>query len=316
MTNNKPCTLLYVLGSFLNITSYRCLVLQYDNTEQTVNIDACPTTELSFAEISKMLTESRAVICNAIVGTEDKLRPIDITQENIIQTTADSVRKYMEINYGVDTDLCGHCIEASELIVAILGLYDIKARTVEGWCRYDDDYYGSDVPYDPHTWVEVDGGDGKIYIDVAADQFNNGMWDGNEYPAVLVSRYLPHGMSYKKPDCDSFDTPTETPIRMLIYELYKADWEKYHITPSQKISAMLDWFDENQDEYFADKSQMSTFDAFIANRGYNSMIYACFDEFMTAEYQDGFYVKKLLLPTGRVDELMALYRKDIKSLNN
>ena len=67
----------------------------------------------------------------------------------------------MESEYGTGTDLCGACIEASDLIVERLREKGINsAHYVEGWCLYDDGSWCSDVPYDPHTWVEFvqDGG--------------------------------------------------------------------------------------------------------------------------------------------------------------
>lgn len=105
------------------------------------------------------------------------------------------IREYMEDKYGIGTDLAGQCIEASELIAYILNSFGIQAKTVEGWCLYDDMYYGSDVPYDAHTWVEANG----FYIDVTADQFNPGMGKENEFPGVIFRRGLPYGMQYDEP---------------------------------------------------------------------------------------------------------------------
>lgn len=38
----------------------------------------------------------------------------------IIKETAIKMRKFLEIQYGIGTDLCGHCIEASEYMEKIL----------------------------------------------------------------------------------------------------------------------------------------------------------------------------------------------------
>ena len=103
----------------------------------------------------------------------------------------------MEAKYGKGTDLCGRCIEASELIVANLKYWGCNDyNTVEGWCEFDDDSNCSDAPYDPHTWVEM----GNIYIDVTADQFNYNMYKENEYPPILIHKGLPHGMCYEEPE--------------------------------------------------------------------------------------------------------------------
>lgn len=44
----------------------------------------------------------------------------------IIKETAIKMRKFLEIQYGTGTDLCGHCIEASEYMEKILRLQDLK----------------------------------------------------------------------------------------------------------------------------------------------------------------------------------------------
>lgn len=100
--------------------------------------------------------------------------------------------------YGIGTNLAGHCIEASDRIVELLAEIDVKAKAVEGWCIYDDEYYGSDRPYDEHTWVELEDG---YYIDVTADQFNPGMWEGNELEEIVIGR-KPTCMVYDEPDLD------------------------------------------------------------------------------------------------------------------
>lgn len=121
--------------------------------------------------------------------------------KGLIEMIAHQVRKYFEKDYGVDTDLCGYCIEASEVVSAMLKFAGINSRTVEGWCEFDDEYYGSDRPYDPHTWVEIDvkSSNRPIYVDITADQFNPGMYKENEFKGVTISIGLPHGMTYDEP---------------------------------------------------------------------------------------------------------------------
>lgn len=114
-----------------------------------------------------------------------------------IEKVALKVREEIEKAYGSGTNLCGKCIEASERIVEELKKVSVEAVTVEGWCVYDDECYGSDHPWDEHTWVEVPEMD--LYIDVTADQFNYGMYSENEFPSVIVRVGLPTGMQYEEP---------------------------------------------------------------------------------------------------------------------
>ena len=105
----------------------------------------------------------------------------------------------METNYGTGTDLCGYCIEASELIVSLFRYFGYtNCKTVEGWCSFDDDSSCSDAPYDPHTWVEIENG--QFYIDITADQFNTCMYRENKYPPIIFRKGLPYGMCYEEPE--------------------------------------------------------------------------------------------------------------------
>lgn len=107
------------------------------------------------------------------------------------------VRKYGEF-------LAGRCIEASDKIVErVFSSLGVEAVAVEGWCQYDDEYFGSDRPWGEHTWVEVPSL--NLYIDVTADQFNYGMDSENEFPRVLVREGLPHGMRYNEPSWDEYE---------------------------------------------------------------------------------------------------------------
>lgn len=119
-----------------------------------------------------------------------------------IKQVAETVREHFVRQYGSGTDLCGYCIEASETLQAILMFMGIHSKTVEGWCEFDDEYYGSDRPYDPHTWLEVPSNNknGKpLYVDITADQFNPGMYRETKYPGVILNIGLPHGMCYNEP---------------------------------------------------------------------------------------------------------------------
>ena len=123
-----------------------------------------------------------------------------------IKSLAEKVRHEMTAIYG--DDLAGHCIEASERIVQGLSAqHGLAAKAVEGWCRFDDECYGSDHPWDPHTWVELPSL--NIYVDITADQFNYGMAIGNEFSSVVVQEGLPHGMQYEQPTWCDFDLEDE-----------------------------------------------------------------------------------------------------------
>lgn len=116
----------------------------------------------------------------------------------IIQEIATQVRKEMVDKYGTETDLAGRCIEASDRIVELLSEKGIEAKAVEGWCMYDDEYYGSDRPYAEHTWVELED---STYIDVTADQFNVAMYEGNKLSEIIIGD-MPECMIYDEPELD------------------------------------------------------------------------------------------------------------------
>lgn len=138
-----------------------------------------------------------------ILGYEKEMSPKVPERLNEI---AVMVRNEMTSNYG--EDLGGHCIEASDLLVEkISELLQLEAKTVEGWCAFDNEYYGSDRPWDPHTWVEIPSL--SLYLDVTADQFNYGMWEENEFPAIVIREGLPHGMQYEEPSWIDFGIEEE-----------------------------------------------------------------------------------------------------------
>lgn len=110
--------------------------------------------------------------------------------KNAVLAIAQEVRSAIVLKY--PQGLHGACIEASDLIVAKLRAIGVEAANVEGWCLYDDEYYGSDRPYDEHTWVQASIGEESIFIDVTLDQFQGGMDDFiapiviGEVPTFLV----------------------------------------------------------------------------------------------------------------------------------
>jgi hypothetical protein len=182
------------------IIAYDLNLVHYDNSNYT----CCESTHrLSIESMQQLVLSKQLIIVNAVTCHNGHIlvrsRSVDTAW---IQSLLKNVRNYMELNYGTATNLVGHCIEASEIIAHLLKTFGFrKAKTVEGWCRYDNDDYGSDRPYDEHTWVELNG----VYMDVTADQFNVGMYPENKYQTILIFKGLPHGMSYLEPEWEDED---------------------------------------------------------------------------------------------------------------
>lgn len=151
-------------------------------------------------KIIQAIYKWKPILINVTIQSGDKIyfRKYKNSMSQV-ESVAKIVRKVFEDRIGTGTDLCGHCIRASELLLGIYVSLGYMGRTVEGWCEFDDEYYGSDRPYDEHTWLELFANNKKLYIDIAADQFNPGMYKENEYPAITISMGLPHGMSYSEP---------------------------------------------------------------------------------------------------------------------
>lgn len=151
-------------------------------------------------KIIQAIYKCKPILINATIQSGDKIyfRKYKNLMSQI-ESIAKIVRRVFEDRIGTGTDLCGYCIMASELLLGIYVSLGYMGRTVEGWCEFDDEYYGSDRPYDEHTWLELFVNNKKLYIDITADQFNPGMYKENEYPAITINMGLPHGMSYSEP---------------------------------------------------------------------------------------------------------------------
>lgn len=115
----------------------------------------------------------------------------------------DQIKMFLEIvredlvsQHGKD-NLHGTCIEASELISKELNKQGIKNTIVEGWCVYDDENYGSDRPYDEHTWVEIESQGKVIVLDVTLDQFKYGI--DEPIPPIYIGE-KPDFLVYDEPD--------------------------------------------------------------------------------------------------------------------
>jgi len=124
----------------------------------------------------------------------------------------DEIKMFLEIvrenfvsKHG-EENLHGTCIEASEMISKELTKHGIKNKIVEGWCQYDDEHYGSDRPYDEHTWVEIVNQGKIIVLDVTLDQFQAGMEE--DIPPIYVGD-LPDFLVYDEPDMPDEDYEDE-----------------------------------------------------------------------------------------------------------
>ena len=127
--------------------------------------------------------DKKVVITESLNEVTDKSKTYNICKQ---------VRDELVNKYGEDF-LYGKCIEASDKIVELLNKEGIDAKTVEGWCVYDDDSGCSDRPYDEHTWVELEDG---TYIDVTATQFQSFIED--DIPDIIIGN-IPYYMSYNEP---------------------------------------------------------------------------------------------------------------------
>jgi hypothetical protein len=178
---------------------YNIKVFQYNKSSYSYHLVDYVTNKL---EVLKAIKNNKLILVNASITSDNKIRVLNIFDykpENKIRHIIECARLYMVRLYGAGTNLCGRCIEASELIVSMLNYFGyMNCKTVEGWCKFDDDSSCSDAPYDPHTWVEAENS--KVYIDVTADQFNTCMYKENEYPGIIFRVGLPYGMCYDEPE--------------------------------------------------------------------------------------------------------------------
>ena len=117
-------------------------------------------------KIIQAIYKCKPILINATIQSGDKIyfRKYKNLMSQI-ESIAKIVRRVFEDRIGTGTDLCGYCIWASELLLGIYVSLGYMGRTVEGWCEFDDEYYGSDRPYDEHTWLELFVNNKKLYID-------------------------------------------------------------------------------------------------------------------------------------------------------
>lgn len=79
-------------------------------------------------------------------------------------------------------------------------------------------------------------------------------------------------------------------IEDLAYELYKGDWKIHHgIFRQQEVDALKGHY-----RYCQEAEQPCIFEDWLKEFGYDGELFACKEEFLTNEYQDEAYVKRLL----------------------
>lgn len=185
-----------VLGYALTLLTWNQRMLQCEKREVLI---ARKNVYKTFSDTTKFIT------CNFSTSRDNKIisNSVKLTSRKDVNTAlkvASSVRKLVSLEWGTGIALSGHCIEASEMIAYAINLilHGEFARTVEGYCLYDDEEYGSDRPYSEHTWVQTSI-HGLEYIDVTADQFNVAMYPEHQYKNIHYSSNLPYGIMVNQP---------------------------------------------------------------------------------------------------------------------
>lgn len=92
-------------------------------------------------------------------------------------------------------------------------------------------------------------------------------------------------------------------LKKLCYELYKIDWKRSHlITSEREMDSVREYY-----EGLINNDTDDTYNEYLEERGYSGELYACYEEFLDAEYRDEEYICRLLDD----EALIAAYRKDI-----
>lgn len=93
-------------------------------------------------------------------------------------------------------------------------------------------------------------------------------------------------------------------IANLCYELYKIDWMS-RISAERQIDTFRRYYDEISDDNL--NSINISLENYLAERGYDGECFACFEEFLDAEFLDTEYMRTLL-----TEKQYAEYLKYIK----
>lgn len=92
-------------------------------------------------------------------------------------------------------------------------------------------------------------------------------------------------------------------ISELCYELYKVDWKRSHITHDIEMDNLKNYFEEVN----AEDMDIYTYEDYVFEFGYFSMLYVCYSEFLESEYLDAEYIRYLL----DNEKLIEMYLSDI-----
>lgn len=88
----------------------------------------------------------------------------------------------------------------------------------------------------------------------------------------------------------NFDDDVRHLCEKICYELYKIDWLYSHTSKEQQSDNIKNYFEDILNENIVDYTYKEYLDEF----GYNSEIYASFEEFMNNEWYDVEYMKGLI----------------------
>ena len=102
-------------------------------------------------------------------------------------------------------------------------------------------------------------------------------------------------------------------IRNAVYKRYQLDWMKSHKVFPDSFCRLADEWERIVREEGINPSQDEGFDfeSYVFDTGFGSgSIWVCYDEFLSAEYQDEAYVEALLEDEP---ELFRLYLLDIEA---
>lgn len=82
---------------------------------------------------------------------------------------------------------------------------------------------------------------------------------------------------------------SEEQLQNALYELYKADWVLNHVPQFEQYEVRREY------EFGVLFGEVEgSFDDYIFENGYHGNVYACFDEFLDAEYLDREYMQSLV----------------------
>lgn len=77
-------------------------------------------------------------------------------------------------------------------------------------------------------------------------------------------------------------------IKVLCYDLYKADWER-RISAQTRAASIVEYHED-----IASGDFEGNYEDWLFENGYGGQIYVCFDEFLDIEFLDADYIEALL----------------------